>query len=50
MIPPVRTDPVWGRAQSGPPTGSVGLEGLGQDQSKQHNIYQFQIRSEKLEK
>jgi len=27
MIPPVRTDPVWGRAQSGPvpPEGRTGL-------------------------
>jgi hypothetical protein len=42
MIPPVRTDPVWGRAQYGPTvrpdwtkpkTGSLGLDGLGLDQS-----------------
>jgi len=57
MIPPVQTDPVWGRAQSGPVppegqtgTGSLGLDGLGLDQSKQDNIYQFQSRSEKLKK
>jgi len=56
--PPVRTDAVWGRAQSGPvpPEGRtgpgyrlavLGLDGLGPDQSKQVNIYQFQSRSEK---
>jgi hypothetical protein len=35
---------------NGPQTGSLGLEGLGLDQSKQDNIYQFQSRSVKLKK
>jgi len=35
---------------TGPQTGSLGLDGLGLDQSKQDNIYQFQSRTEKLKK